>query len=55
MSEHPGFDAVLMQLGAKRERERLMDLLDAESITYQDRGQIAVRQWARIWIREQGE
>lgn len=51
----PGWDAVMIQLGAKQERERLMRRLDAESITHQERGQIAVRQWARSWIREQGE
>jgi len=39
---------------AIKERERLMRKLDAESITHQDRGQIAVRQWARAWINEQG-
>lgn len=38
---------------AAAERARLMRLLDAETISHQDRGQIAVRQWARAWINEQ--
>ena len=55
MSEpKPGWDEVMVQIGAKQERERLMDLLDAESVTHQERGQIVIRQWARAWIREQG-
>ena len=57
MSEpKPGWDEAMMELGAaKRERERLMRRLDAESIAYQDRGQVAVRQWARAWIQENAE
>ena len=39
---------------AAAERARLMQLLDAETISHQDRGQITVRQWARAWINAQG-